>query len=191
MRPEGRRRRVYTRATAETERAMLTPILDQVSQFIAARGVRDGYFPTPIEGFGIVGMTEGLPLNGTMYKPSLCITLQGAKEVAVGDQLFVYDEMSFLLVAVDVPAYGRVTRASPERPYVGIMMEIDTTVLRAVLDELDDPPVPSADDRMNVFAARLDGPLAGACCASSRCSTTRRRSPCSSPRSCARSASGC
>jgi hypothetical protein len=56
---------------------MLTPILDKVSQFIATQGVRDGYFPTPIEGLGIMRMSEGLPPNGTMYKPSLCLTLQG------------------------------------------------------------------------------------------------------------------
>lgn len=140
---------------------MSTELKMLVQQHLESRGGGDGWYLTAIDGLHLVRLSENLPSSGSIYKPSLCITLQGAKQVAIGDDLFDYGELSFLLVAVDLPALERLTEASAERPYIGLTIEIDVAQLRAVMDELEDPPRPAADDT-GVFTAPLDGGLADA-----------------------------
>jgi len=107
-----------------------------------------------------IRLSEKTQPNGMIYVPSLCITVQGAKEVTFGDSVFDYGEMAFLLVSVEMPAFGRVTRASKERPYIGITIDLDVGIFREVMDELDEAPTPTNDQGIGVFAATLEGGLA-------------------------------
>lgn len=141
---------------------MSTALIEAVTRHLQPQGDRDGWFSTAVDGLHIMRLSELLPPSGTIYKPSLCITLQGAKEVNVGESVFSYGEMSYLLVAVEVPAFGRLVQASKERPYLGVTIELDVGVLREVMDELEDVPVPSDDRCIGVFAAALEGALADA-----------------------------
>jgi AraC-like DNA-binding protein len=102
---------------------------------------------------------ERLP-HPVMYKPALCITVQGAKQVLFGDKLFDYGEMQALAVSVELPGIGRVTRASPREPYLGIVLQLDLGLLREVIAQLSPPPKPSENGRMGVFLMDVDGPLA-------------------------------
>lgn len=139
---------------------MSTMILEAVTRHLEPQGGREGWFATPVDGVHIMRMSEKLPVSGSVYKPSLCITLQGAKEVAIGEQVFGYGAGSFLLVAVEIPAFGSLAQATKEEPYVGLTVELDLGVLREVMDELEDAPVPSDDRCIGVFSAPLDGALA-------------------------------
>jgi AraC-like DNA-binding protein len=95
-----------------------------------------------------------------MYKPALCITVQGAKQVLFGDKLFDYGEMQALVVGVEQPGVGRVTRATLREPYLGIFLQLDLGILREVTAQLSPPPKPNGDTRMGVFGIEVDGPLA-------------------------------
>ncbi|MFN0103764.1 MAG: AraC family transcriptional regulator [Bryobacteraceae bacterium] len=39
----------------------------------------------------------------TVYSPSLCIVVQGAKQVMLGDETYRYAPSEFLAVSVDLP----------------------------------------------------------------------------------------
>ncbi|WP_225198970.1 AraC family transcriptional regulator [Gluconobacter oxydans] len=108
----------------------------------------------------IIRLSEKTPPSGMVYKPSLCITRQGAKAVEFGDAIFEYGAMAFLLVSIEIPALGRVTEASPECPYIGITLDLDAGILREVMSELAQPPVPSNDQGIGVFVADLSEDLA-------------------------------
>jgi AraC-like DNA-binding protein len=135
-------------------------LLETVKRILEPHGGRDGWFQTGVDGVHIIQLSENLPSNGSVYKPSLCITLQGAKQVAVGNETFDYGEMAFLLVAVAIPAFGRLTQASKERPFIGLTIELDVAMLREVVEELQDAPVPKDDRGIGVFTCPLQGELA-------------------------------
>jgi AraC-like DNA-binding protein len=135
-------------------------LVEAVNRHLAPRGHQDGFFPTSLEGVNIIRISETTSPNGMVYKPSLCITVQGTKEVSFGESVFDYGEMGFLVVTVEMPAFGRVTAASKERPYIGVTIDLDTGVLREVMDQLEEPPVPSDDQGIGVFASALEGGLA-------------------------------
>ena len=60
-----------------------------------------------------------------MYEPSICFLAQGAKRVYHGTGSFVYDSGRFLVASVDIPTVVEVISASPEKPCLGIVIDID------------------------------------------------------------------
>lgn len=143
------------------EQGMSSSLARAVTCYLDAQGCgTSGLFTTSFDGLNIIRLSEKTPPSGMVYKPSLCITLQGAKAVEFGDAIFDYGAMAFLLVSIEIPALGRVTEASPECPYIGITLDLDAGILREVMSELAQPPVPSNDQGIGVFVADLSEDLA-------------------------------
>jgi AraC-like DNA-binding protein len=139
---------------------MSPTLIAALNRYLDSNGGDDGVLVTPIEGLFLMRSTcERLP-HHVMYKPALCITVQGAKQVLFGDKLFDYGEMQALVVGVEQPGVGRVTRASLREPYLGIFLQLDLGILREVTAQLSPPPKPNGSTRMGVFAMEVDGPLA-------------------------------
>src|SRR4051794_38370748 len=69
--------------------------------------------------------TDKVPNYG-VYKPSLCITAQGVKEVSVGMEDFKYGPGDYLVASVDLPATSQIIETSPENPYLGFILELTT-----------------------------------------------------------------
>ncbi len=57
-----------------------------------------------------------------------------------------------------MPAFGRVTEVSPSKPYLGIIVEFDTGIMREVLKML--PPQTTCKIHRGVFVMDFDGPMA-------------------------------
>jgi AraC-like DNA-binding protein len=136
------------------------PILSAVNAYIERQGGGEGLFPTPIESFNIVRLCqELLPMRG-LYRPSLCVVLQGEKELRIGEDVLRYGVMECLVVTVDLPARGRVVRASRETPYIGVTVEFDVAVMREVIEQVDAPDGAASDVGPGLFVGKVDEPLA-------------------------------
>lgn len=116
----------------------------------------------PVPGMTVMWCDGTTLASGMEYKPSLCITLQGAKQVTFGETVFDYGEMAYLLVSVHTPAFGCIVAATPERPYLGLTLDLDVGMLRSVMEEIEDLPPPSPDRTIGAFAATLSGGMADA-----------------------------
>lgn len=116
-------------------------------------------FTTCIEGLTILRSDHQRRTNHLLYKPALCITVQGSKSAAFGDKCHHYNAGQALLVSIETPGFGTVTEASPDKPYLGVILELDIAVLRAVSSELADPPEPSKSVGSGVFVTDFDGPI--------------------------------
>jgi AraC-like DNA-binding protein len=90
-----------------------------------------------------------------LYKPALCIVAQGSKWALFGDRHIEYGPGQALVVSVETPAFGRVVEASPEAPYLGVILEFDLAILRDVLGAIDLSL--GADEGPGVFVADMDG----------------------------------
>jgi AraC-like DNA-binding protein len=139
---------------------MSPTLIAALNRYLDSNGGDDGVLVTPVEGLFLMRSTgERLP-HHVMYKPVLCITVQGAKQVLFGDKLFDYGEMQALVVSLELPGVGRVTRASESEPYLAIILPLDLGILREITAQLSPPPKPSGNARMGVFTMDVDGPLA-------------------------------
>jgi hypothetical protein len=90
--------------------------------------------PVPRVGLCVLNETGG-PM-ASVYRPMACLVLQGAKEVMIGNSQLRYDAASCFIASVDVAATGRVTEATPERPYVVTSLSLDHQALAGLLAEL-------------------------------------------------------
>ncbi len=116
-------------------------------------------YTTCVEGLIILRSDSERRASHLLYQPALCITVQGSKSATFGDQCHQYSAGQALLVSVEIPGFGTVTEASPDKPYLGVILELNLPILRAVASELADPPKPSDSVGSGVFITDFDGAL--------------------------------
>lgn len=91
--------------------------------------------------------------------PSICLIGQGKKRVFLGEEAYVYDAHSYLLTSVDLPLSAHILDASAEKPYLGVTLALDLTVIAdLMLDQgMEAPRVPR--DRLGLAVSQLSAPL--------------------------------
>ncbi|MET0645041.1 MAG: AraC family transcriptional regulator, partial [Pyrinomonadaceae bacterium] len=88
-----------------------------------------------LEGLFLARLTKPTESPLALYQPALCFVVQGGKQVLVGDEVLRYDPGHYLLFTVDLPVIFRVEEASQERPYFGMRLDLDPTLVAAVMME--------------------------------------------------------
>ncbi len=68
-----------------------------------------------------------------VYEPNLAVILRGRKRVEVGDEVFAYDESTFLLTVVDLPVSACVVEATPAQPYMAMVANLDLAKVRQLI----------------------------------------------------------
>lgn len=145
----------------QSEARVSSSLLAAVNAYIEAQGGGEGLFPTLIESFNIVRSCQAMMPMRAIYRPSLCVVIQGRKEILFGEDMLSYGAMECLVVSVELPASGRIVEASPNAPYIGVTIDLDVTVMRDVVEQLDEPPVPPTGPGPCTFVSQVDEPLAG------------------------------
>lgn len=138
---------------------MSNTLADAIQRYIA-RQPGESPFATPIDGFGVLRSDHPKPPTHMLMRPALCIVAQGAKWGTFGDDRLEYREGQALLVGVETPSIGRVVEASPGRPCLVLVLELDLAIMRSVAEGLDAPPQPSGTPGRGVFVTDFQGPLA-------------------------------
>ncbi len=85
--------------------------------------------------------------------------VQGGKWTMFGTKRFAYGAGQALAVGIEMPAFGSITEATPARPYLGLVIEVDPGVMRDAMEEMAEAPVP-AGDRGGMLVTALDRSLA-------------------------------
>ena len=81
----------------------------------------------------------GEPIAG-MYQPSLCMVVQGAKHVTLGDDTYVYDAEHYLITSVHLPTLVQILEASPRKPYLGLRLTFDLSEVSQLMADSHLPP---------------------------------------------------
>jgi AraC-like DNA-binding protein len=138
---------------------MPSALTNALTRYIDAHGGGEGVFATAIDGLVLLRKIGALLPSHTIYRPCLCVVVQGAKQVTLGDKTLSYDELQCLIISIDLPAIGRVTRASAVEPYLAMALEFDVQVMREVMEELDSPPQPNDGVGAAIFVDTMGPPL--------------------------------
>jgi AraC-like DNA-binding protein len=84
--------------------------------------VHVGHGPTP-------------PVSG-LFEPKICLVLQGAKQIMIGEQVLRYDPATFFIASVELPVTGCIVEATPERPYMGLTLGLNRDAIAALISEV-------------------------------------------------------
>ncbi len=144
----------------QSEARVSSPLLAAVTAYIESQGGGEGLFPTLIPGVNIIrSFQERMPMR-QFYRPSLCVVVQGGKQILFGEDLLNYGAMECLVVSVELPASGRIVQASPDAPFIGMTIDLDVTMLRGVVEQVEPPPPPATVPGPCVFVGQIDEALA-------------------------------
>lgn len=106
---------------------------NEMAQIIARHSPDEGFRKSAIDGLWLIRAdTPSMPIP-TVYDPSLCIIVQGAKTVSVGGRSLFYDAAHYLIASVDLALVGHVVTASPEEPYLCCKIDLDPAVMAELL----------------------------------------------------------
>ena len=122
-------------------------------------------FVTAVPGLTLLRSDHEKRPSCLLYKPALCIVVQGTKWTTFGDRRYEYGAGQALVVTVVMPAFATVVEATPAKPYLGVIIEFDLGLMREVMESLiaeslDTPPPVSGAARKGVFVTNFGGPLA-------------------------------
>jgi len=113
--------------------------IDTLRKSIAQCTEKAELYTTNIPGLSLFRRDEPTePMSG-MYEPSICLAVQGAKRVILGEDTYVYDAHHYLITSVHLPTIVQIIDASPEKPYLGLRLKFD---LREVSQLMVDSNLP-------------------------------------------------
>ena len=99
--------------------------LETLGKSIARWTDRGDQLVTAIPGLSLFQRNEPTQPESRMYEPRICLIAQGAKRVLLGDDTYVYGERHFLITSVNLPTVVQITKASREKPCLGLILKLD------------------------------------------------------------------
>lgn len=99
--------------------------LETLRESIARWTNKDDQQPSAIPALSLFREDEPTEPMSAVYEPSICMVVQGAKRVLLGNETYVYNDHQYLITSVDLPAFFQVIEASKERPLLGLQLRFD------------------------------------------------------------------
>lgn len=140
---------------------MDTSLLDAVRRHADAHAGTDGAARTAIPGLTAIRAAGRSELSYQIPRPLVCLVLQGAKHVTMGQQSYTFRAGDSLLITADVPTVSQIVEASLAAPYYSLVMDLDPAVIAglatemAAIEQADDAPVKSDMTDSHVADAAL------------------------------------
>lgn len=104
---------------------------DKIKSFTA----EDYKVQTAIPELYVVRSDETSKLSSHTLQPSICLIAQGRKEIILGGESYFYDPQNYLITSVDLPLIGGIIEATPEKPYLGLVLQINQEILAELILE--------------------------------------------------------
>jgi AraC-like DNA-binding protein len=111
---------------------------DELAERVARAVGEDGTVEAP-GGLRLLRQSSPTPKEHGVSSPAFCVIAQGSKEVLLGDDCYCYDANRYLITAAALPTATRVTGASEERPYLGVVLGLDPALVGSVMVEAGHP----------------------------------------------------
>ena len=132
---------------------------DELAKIIEAYSGHDGVHTTHIPSLFFNRQTT---ITGPVYgvfKPSLCIVVQGAKDVWLAQERFRYSPADYLIASIDVPVIGQVVEATPKLPYLSLKLEFTPQQILDVLSNLAARLDSKEDSNRAIFVSQIEPSL--------------------------------
>lgn len=100
--------------------------------------------------------------SASVYRPLLCLVLQGAKEVATSARTLLVASGQSLIVSHALPVVSRITKADPEHPYVALVFPINLDLMRGLMADLTPRPAAARKDPFSISLCDTDQEMADA-----------------------------
>ncbi len=110
-------------------------LTDKIKEKVFELFSESGMLQTSIKGFNISVRTAPTVNQHCFYKPMAIVILQGKKQTVLGSEHFTYNANQLVVTSVDIPTVGSIVEASPEKPFISLVLELDNYIISQLLSE--------------------------------------------------------
>lgn len=93
----------------------------------------EGVWPTPIEGLELFRVEQPIERLPTIYPASVCCIVQGEKRAYLDGMTYIYNASSYLCATMALPMESEVIEATPQRPVLGLLLDLNTLLMTETL----------------------------------------------------------
>ena len=142
----------------------LEPELDEARKELVrlinlVTGGRDGSVDTAVPGLFVYCVSKPDGPKHAMQTPALGLIAQGSKRIMVGDDIYVYDPMHYLVTSVDLPVCGQVRVTSEQEPYLGLRLELAVDEIGELIRNEQLPAKANAPASRGMYVNRIAMPV--------------------------------
>ena len=105
-------------------------LVERIARALPEDGTLD-----PFPGFRLARSSRPTAPVHAVYEPAFCFVAQGSKQALLGEEVFRYDPGHYLIFTVDLPLVFQVEEASKQRPYLGLRINLDSSLVASVVME--------------------------------------------------------
>ncbi|OMH26580.1 AraC family transcriptional regulator [Motiliproteus sp. MSK22-1] len=109
----------------------------ELASTIARFTDQEGLNPTRINGLMLYRSDTVQPRTPVIYEPAVCLVAQGRKQIHFGENSRNYDPCNYLINSLTMPIEAEVLDASPEKPYLGLSLAVDRSVVSQLIMDMD------------------------------------------------------
>lgn len=105
-------------------------------QQLIAQLPRNELYISPIKGLSLICIDKNCECISYMQEPSICLILQGEREVFLGEQCYQFTPEHLMFCPVNMPLTMRAYEADAQKPFVGVSMKLDLLTISEILTQL-------------------------------------------------------
>ncbi|AIF50303.1 AraC family transcriptional regulator [Pelosinus sp. UFO1] len=129
---------------------------DELAKLIERYSGRDGVHATAIPSLFFNRQSNVTGQSYGVLNPSLCIIVQGAKEIWLAQERFRYTPADYLVASIDLPITGQVMEASSDVPYLSLKLEFTSSQVLEVLSDFQVRVGPKENAKRAMFVSRME-----------------------------------
>ncbi|WP_163874364.1 AraC family transcriptional regulator [Paenibacillus favisporus] len=137
----------------------LEPYLSELSGRLNQLSKTDGLHITEIPSLHMMRATATSEPIHSMYAPSLCFIVQGAKSAALGQEIYHYNPTTYLVTSVHLPIKSEITQASLEVPFIGLHLEFTPDQILDILQHTDLAWPEESEPGSGIFVGKTNSQL--------------------------------
>lgn len=128
----------------------------ELSRLVHKYSTDEGMHRSAIDALHCIRLSERQMQLPSVYQPSICVILQGAKQVLLEDEIYRYAPPQFLAVSVDLPLVGQVIEASAGEPYLCLAIELDARTIADLISQSGDASWSRRETTRGLFVGEMD-----------------------------------
>ena len=141
------------------EAAALDAARQALADIIERYCTEDGPVATPVPGLSLFRASSTSTPICAVYRSVLAVAVQGSKRLVLADERFQYDSRHYLITSVDLPVMGQITEATPEKPYLCAVFDMDAHKIADLAGTLQIAPSSPGNGQLGLGVSALTLPV--------------------------------
>lgn len=117
-------------ANGQRAEALRQELIARITALMPEDGITE-----PIPGLRLIRRATPPPPVHSVSNRTFCVIAQGSKTITLGNETHRYDPAHYLITTAEMPTLAQITEATPEEPYLGIVLTLDPALVSSVMVE--------------------------------------------------------